>query len=276
LAATGAAKPPRPRRRAKVYLESRYRKLERGLPQTVFYCPECKGDRKRASKCERCEGFGKLTRDSVQELLARVLLPAFKARYGKFHGAGREDLDVLMLGRGRPFVFEIVGARNPAADLAAIDARLLEIYAGRLELEPLRQVARQQVAYWKESQFDKCYRVAVESPESIDPSRVTGLVGRVIEVAQRTPQRVAHRRADLERSRTVNVIAAAALGETACVLEIRCQHGTYVKEWVSGDDGRTSVALADLLGVECACVQLDVLEILTETDKAVGADPGRS
>ena len=31
------APPPRPT----VYLESRYRKLERGLPQTIFYCPEC-------------------------------------------------------------------------------------------------------------------------------------------------------------------------------------------------------------------------------------------
>ena len=42
-----------------------------------------------------------------------------------------------------------------------------------------------------------------------------------------------------------------------------CQHGTYVKEWISGDDERTSPSLAKLLGVGCRCAELDVQEILT-------------
>jgi tRNA U54 and U55 pseudouridine synthase Pus10 len=59
--------------RGKVFLEGRYRKLSRDLPQTIFFCPDCKGHPRRRKNCARCEGFGKLTRDSVQELVAWVL-----------------------------------------------------------------------------------------------------------------------------------------------------------------------------------------------------------
>ena len=109
---SAAVPPPGQRPRCNLWLESRYRKLKRGLPQTVFYCPRCKGDRRRRQGCPQCEGFGKLTKESVQELIARRLVPAMQAKEGRFHGAGREDVDVLMLGRGRPFVYLYDGQRT--------------------------------------------------------------------------------------------------------------------------------------------------------------------
>ena len=36
----------------------------------------------------------------------------------KFHSAGREDMDVRMLGSGRPFVLEIVDAKVALSDTA--------------------------------------------------------------------------------------------------------------------------------------------------------------
>jgi len=245
------------------YLESRYRKFERGLPQTIFYCPECKGNRRRARGCKRCDGFGKLTRDSVQELIGRVVLPAFKARFGKFHGAGREDLDVKMLGKGRPFVYEVVGVRNESADLAAIDARLREVYEGRIELDPFQKVERPRVAYWKEIHLDKCYRAWIDAESAVDPALLQGLVGCSLDVLQRTPQRVAYRRADIERQRRIEILGVDEVAERSFTIDIRCMHGTYVKEWVNSDEGRTQSSLAELLGVGCECVSLDVLDILT-------------
>ena len=47
-------------------------------------------------------------------------------------------------------------------------------------------------------------------------------------------------------------------------IEVRCTHGTYVKEWISGEDGRTEPSLATLLGFGSQCLTLDVLEILTD------------
>ena len=265
--------PPVPSRpRVDVWLESRYRKLRRGLPQTVFFCPRCKGDRRRRRDCPQCEGFGKLTKESVQELIGRRLVPAMQGKTGRFHGAGREDIDVLMLGRGRPFVFEVVGARNPDIDLEALRLDIVARAEGAIELEPFVRVARSRVAYWKETHFDKRYRAevtmgAVPAPEAI--ARAAAFAG---EVLQQTPQRVAHRRADLERKRELRVLEIVPSG-AELVVRMQCQHGTYVKEWISGDEGRTAPSLASLLGVPCQCRQLDVEEILT--DEAAGPRPPR-
>jgi len=255
---------PPARPRTNLWLESRYRKLRRGLPQTVFFCPRCKGDRRRARDCAECGGYGKLTKESVQELIARRLLPAMQAKGGRFHGAGREDVDVLMLGRGRPFVFEVVGARNPGVDLEALRAEIVARAEGAIELAPFVPVPRARVAYWKETHFDKIYRAEVALggvPTAAALAAARAFAGVAV---QRTPQRVAHRRADLDRERSLQVLDLQALPDGALQARLRCQHGTYVKEWISGDDGRTTPSLASLLGVPANCRLLDVEEILTD------------
>lgn len=266
---------PSEKRPARILLEGRYRKFVRDLPQTIFYCPSCKG---RKGGCERCDGYGKLTKDSVQEILARKILPAYKARRGKFHGAGREDVDVRMLGGGRPFVFEIQKPRNLDVDEEELLAAIHDYGAGRIQVTKLVAVPRRRIAELKETHSDKIYRVLVElleiAPDSADPFEIgQTLVGRHWEVCQRTPKRVVHRRADKERIRRVEV-----LGVDRCrgflEIEIRCQHGTYVKEWISGDDGRSQPALSELLGCTARCVALDVLEILGPfPDSAPGLAP---
>lgn len=254
-------------RQERLFFESRYRKLVRDLPQTIFWCPTCKGSRKHRVGCETCEGRGKLSDDSVQELVARRILPAFRARRGKFHGAGREDIDVRMLGRGRPFVFEIEGPRNPDADLEDVWRRVQEQEAGRIEIEPFRPVGRERIAQLKEGKFAKRYRVGVACEGAIDESVASGLEGAAFTLAQRTPARVAHRRADLVRERSLRVLAIRAPapdGDLPLEVDIETAHGTYVKEWVSGDDGRTGPSLAAAIGVASECARLDVLEILDE------------
>ena len=104
--------PPLP----KLYVEGRYRKLSRDLPQTVFFCPACRGHERRRHGCKTCEGFGKLTRESVQELITWVLGKAAGTRKAKFHGAGREDVDVRML----------VKALEQQKMLGAAEQRLVE------------------------------------------------------------------------------------------------------------------------------------------------------
>ncbi|MBL8722671.1 MAG: hypothetical protein JNK49_01425 [Planctomycetes bacterium] len=255
------AAPPAPR--SNLWLESRYRKLVRGLPQTIFYCPKCKGDRRRREGCPTCQGFGKLTRESVQELIGRRMVPAMQAKAGVFHGAGREDIDVRMLGQGRPFVYEIQGARNPNVDLEALRAEIVQRAGGQIELAPFVRVPKARVVYWKETHFDKIYRALVGVAAAPAAAAVAAVAGFAGGIAQRTPQRVAHRRADLERQRSLRVLAFTPAGGEQFELRVVCQHGTYVKEWISGDEARTSPSLATLLGVPCQCLELDVEEILT-------------
>ncbi|MEZ5989909.1 MAG: tRNA pseudouridine(54/55) synthase Pus10 [Planctomycetota bacterium] len=249
--------PAQPAPPARVLLEGRYRKFVRDLPQTVFFCPRCKG---RRGGCAHCGGFGKLTRDSVQELIARRVLPRFRARKGKFHGAGREDLDVRMLGGGRPFVYEVLKPRELAVDLAALARDVNELGAGRIEVTALVPVPRGRVAELKETRCDKVYRALVSLPAArLDAVRAR--VGQDLEVTQRTPQRVAHRRADKERVRRVTVLSLEPF-EDAVEVTLRCQHGTYVKEWISGEEGRSTPSLAELGGAAVRCLALDVVDVL--------------
>jgi tRNA pseudouridine synthase 10 len=247
----------------KVFIEGRYRKLSRDLPQTVFFCPECKGHPRRRKKCPKCEGFGKLTRDSVQELVTWVLGSALKTRKNKFHGAGREDIDVRMLGAGRPFVVEFINPKDLNVDLAELEAEINRRNEGRLELEGLHWSDKSRVRILKEMQNAKEYAVLVEVDEGPAAGAFEALVGRRFELEQKTPQRVAHRRADLVRERWIEVLGSArAEGEGRWLLQVRTQHGTYVKEAVTGEGGSTQPSISELVGTACRCIELDVLDIL--------------
>lgn len=256
-----------------MFLESRYRKLVRDLPQTILWCHGCGGRWPMKNHCRECQGFGKLSKDSVQELLTRVIQPLYRARDAIFHGAGREDIDVRMLGRGRPFVFELFAPRETTVDVGRLHERVNERYAGRIEVAPFTVTTRSRVKFWKEGLFAKIYRAVAEGLAPLPPERCTELAGKALTIEQHTPQRVAHRRADLARTREVTVTSAVRLDATHLELELHCAHGTYVKEWISGDDGRTKPSLAELLGVPCACVELDVLEILTEAAEGLSPRP---
>lgn len=251
--------------RGKVFIEGRYRKLSRDLPQTVFHCPVCKGHPRRRKGCERCEGFGKLTRDSVQELVAWVLGAALKTRKNKFHGAGREDVDVRMLGEGRPFVLEFIDPKDLDVDLAGLEAEVNRRNEGRLEIRGLHWSDRGRVRVLKETEHAKEYGLLVEAAEPPAPGAFEALEGRRLELEQQTPQRVAHRRADKVRERWMEVLEVAPVEDGDPLrwrLRVRTQHGTYVKEAVTGEGGSTRPSIAELVGVPCACVELDVLEIL--------------
>ncbi|MEX1026166.1 MAG: tRNA pseudouridine(54/55) synthase Pus10 [Planctomycetota bacterium] len=262
--------------RTKVFLEARYRKLSRDLPQTVFFCPECKGHPRRRRKCERCEGFGKLTRDSVQELVAWVVAKGFGTRKTKFHGAGREDVDVRMLGDGRPFVLELVDPKVFDADLAELEAEVNRRNEGRLEIRGLCHSDKKRVVELKETHHAKEYEAVVAIEGDVGPDALDEYLGRRIEITQRTPSRVAHRRADLDRQRWIELLEFERLEATPDEtdakrwrLRLRTQHGTYVKEVLSGEEERTTPSLASLIGVPCRCEALDVLAILGDEGESI-------
>ena len=46
------------------------------------------------------------------------------------------------------------------------------------------------------------------------------------------------------------------------ILEIKSSAGTYIKEFINGDLGRTCPSLCDIIGNECDIIQLDVQDII--------------
>jgi tRNA pseudouridine synthase 10 len=198
---------------------------------------------------------------------------------GKFHGAGREDVDVRMLGGGRPFVFEVVQPKQFEVDLDEL-VEAINIYGkGRMEITSLRPVRRKRVAELKETRSDKVYRALVLLEQILPEDRLMELVGEKIVVTQRTPKRVAHRRADLDRTRTVEVLGARSFrgpeAKPSLDLLVRCEHGTYVKEWISGEEGRSRPSLGELLETRTECLVLDVWDICGPfpSEEAKGPEP---
>ncbi len=246
---------------ASLHFLGRYRKLDRTIPQTRWPCRECRG-----RGCRRCNGTGKMYETSVEELIAGPLNQSLRGTGHRFHGMGREDIDARMLGRGRPFVAEILSPHVRTMDATAAEKEINASAGGRVEVLELTPCAPLDVRRVKEEKHDKSYRVVVRgSPgEEKIKEAVNMLSGR--ELVQRTPVRVAHRRADLMRHRSIKEMKMTQMGEGTFTLEIRAEAGTYIKEFVTGDNGRTQPNLSEVLGIPLSVVELDVTAIHDEKE----------
>jgi len=255
-----------------LYVYGRYRKLARGIPQTRWPCRRCRG-----RGCTACGFTGKQYPESVEEWVAGPLLVAAEAEGAHLHGAGREDIDARMLGEGRPFVLELLSPRRRTVDLSALAAAVNAHAAGRVEVSPLRLVERGTIARLKAERGTKRYRARVEFAAPVTFDRLEeALAGLCGEIEQRTPVRVSHRRADRVRRRRL-IAASGSMDEpNRAVVEVEGEGGLYIKELISGDEGRTIPSLSARLGVGAVVVELDVLavrsDVVTDAFEAVDND----
>ena len=88
-------------------------------------------------------------------------------------------------------------------------------------------------------------------------------VFRDLQLEQRTPIRVLHRRADATRLKVVHSMRTSTEGLTNNIfkLHLLTSAGTYVKEFVHSDFGRTKPSIQSLLGVDTDILALDVREV---------------
>ncbi|MDN5357303.1 MAG: tRNA pseudouridine synthase 10 [Candidatus Methanomethylophilaceae archaeon] len=239
-----------------VFIAGRYNKLSREIPQTIWPCRMCKG-----KGCPRCNGTGKMYQTSVQEIIGDIALRMSGGHEHFFHGMGREDIDALMLGEGRPFVLEISSPK-----VREIDLKGLAEEANRSDLAQFRDlhfVKREAVQRYKGADPDKIYRARVRSEGKVNKEKLIGvaLAFKDVRIDQRTPTRVEHRRADLVRNRGIHWVEAEPVDDYTFDLTLETESGTYIKEFVSGDGGRSTPNFSESLGVPCVVLELDVLAI---------------
>ncbi len=229
-----------------LFIYGRYRKLVRGIPQNPW--PEMGPDE-----------------PSIETLITAPIIGAAKAEGAVLHAAGREDVDVRTLGRGRPFIVEVKKPRKRHLDLKALEREINERASGLIEVEGLKFTTRDMVSRLKAFAeiARKTYRARVvfKEPVSEEDARLLERVFKKIQIRQRTPLRVAHRRADKVRVKTVYAMKAEKTGERELTLTIVCQGGLYVKELIHGDRGRTKPSVAEVLGKEVESITLDVIDI---------------
>jgi tRNA pseudouridine synthase 10 len=241
-----------------VFFYGRYQKFERGIPQTHWDCRSCKG-----AGCEKCNFTGAQYLDSVEELIGRPVVIAFDGKTAVLHGAGREDIDARMIGTGRPFILEVVEPKRRSVDLAELEKEINRSAEGRVSVSIKRWSDRSEVETLKSNKAHKKYRILVEVDGGLSADEFQNALKTLqgVTIHQRTPERVAHRRADKIRERTVLDIEYAGEEDGKFVVEILGEAGLYIKELISGDGGRTRPSLAEILNKSAHVSSLDVVQV---------------
>lgn len=240
-----------------LFIEGKYNKYLRGIPQTKWPCTKCKG-----RGCDECNGTGKQYPESVEELLSERILEVTRGYEAKFHGAGREDIDVLMLGSGRPFVLEIKEPKIRKINLKELEEEINKSAEGKTAYHGLKFVERNRKAEIKVSSPDtyKVYKALVKCEEPYDKSKLKDLE-KLDEINQQTPIRVLRRRADKVRIKHVKELKSEVIDDYTFEITIKTEGGLYIKELISGDEGRSKPNVSEILGVNAVCAQLDVVEV---------------
>ncbi len=240
-----------------LYIEGKYNKFQRGIPQTKWPCTKCKG-----RGCEECNFTGKQYPESVEELISEHVLKLTKGREAKFHGAGREDIDVLMLGSGRPFVLEIKEPRIRNLDYKQLEEDINKINEGKTAYHNLRPCERPRKAEIKQSSPDtyKVYEAIVKCDSAFEVDKLDEIT-KLNEIHQQTPLRVLRRRTDMVRVKHVLDLSYEIIDDKTFKMRIKTEGGLYIKELISGDEGRSKPNISEILGVNAICEQLDVVEV---------------
>lgn len=248
-----------------LFLAGRYNKYLRNLSQSPWI-----------------DKTDKRIKQSVQELIEDGLKKHLKFDKCVFSSSGREDVDVRMLGRGRPFVFRLVNASSSSPE-RELDTCIVDIedyinttHGEKIHVRDLQVVSKEDFARnIKDGEEGKtksyaalccCSRPLTDE----DFERVSSL--RDLTIAQRTPIRVLHRRSLIVRDRIIQKLIMTRLDSREeekfqqddlskiFKLELLTEAGTYIKEFVHGDFGRTKPDLSSLItGCECDLMELDVL-----------------
>lgn len=246
-----------------VIITGRYTKLARTIAQTRHFCFECKGaGRKNGKICPQCKGEKVLTKESVQELITPFFQKEFSCAEVLFHGAGREDVDVRMLGVGRPFALTLENPKLRTVDVEKLRVHINHALKNKVELFDLKIGHAQDVERVTRAYHTKRYRALVESPEKINMNPLTPFLEQKMDVLQLTPTRVEKRRVMKERPHWIILEKVKRISDHTIEIELHASAGCYIKEFISGDDGRSKPSLKDWLRVSCTCKELDVLEIV--------------
>lgn len=226
-----------------LYISGKYRKYRRDLPQTRWI-----------HKMNNNE--------SVEYYIGKPLNDMTRGKNFHLHAAGREDVDVRMLGNGREFVIESVEPKVRNVSLEEL-SKIINSSDSGVEVQDLEFSEKDKVKELKLNSNNKTYLVLVEGDSRLEKERLSnalaGFVGKVI--YQRTPLRVASRRSDLVRERKILEASLEDINANQAKILVTAEAGTYIKELVHGDGGRTIPSISEKYGEPLRVAELDVIKI---------------
>ncbi|KAL9551899.1 hypothetical protein MBANPS3_004036 [Mucor bainieri] len=223
----------------------------------------------------------KLAEHSVSDCFAEIIRKYHRADDTKFVTAGREDANVRMLGTGRPFYLELINPRTPR--LSDEQYKQIEqeinnqpIHKDNVQVRHLGYIKPEYTSIIKEGEETKTkrYRALVWLSEPLTDQvieRINKVGSSPFTIQQKTPVRVFQRRSAAVRPKVIHTSTISRLQPNVDlnspearygVLKLHTQAGTYIKEYVHGDLGRTLPNLASVGGIHSAdLLELDVMDV---------------
>lgn len=242
-----------------IYIAGRYLKYKRDIPQSEWIID---GSR-----------HGNL---SVEEFIGPHILSKTKGDKFVFSASGREDMDVRMLGRGRPFIMEVINPKIPQLtdeEYHTLQDLINEKAEKNIWVLDLQGIKDDERAILKDGETNKkkCYRAVAWVPKPITKEDLKVFEGiKDLKLDQKTPIRVLHRRSLAVREKMIHSIHCEYVNEHLMIVDLITQSGTYVKEFVHGDLGRTKPSFCEILNQEEADILLlDVVNIDLDWPKRI-------
>lgn len=229
---------------------------------------------KRSRRVSNSRFFKGFSITSVESELIKEFSKYVKCSQFTFASSGREDADVRMIGSGRPFALKMKDPvpPHPPKDIDEYVESLNALIPSEVECENCVGAAGCHIVLVQpsmEPKHMKRYRSVVTFSRPVSDeelSRIEGIENLVLH--QRTPLRVAQKKEIQDRERTIMKLGYERISPRFILLDLETSKGTYIKEFVNSDFGRTVPSLGQLLNPEdppqCQLLQLDVVYVAEE------------
>ncbi len=122
-----------------LFLQGRYTKEARGIPQKQISCNRCDG-----KGCFVCDFHGISEFNSVEGHIAKFLFEKFGAQQAKITWIGSEDQSSLVLGNGRPFFVKMI---NPHKRKVTIPKKVKLGNVSVLNLRTVSKIPNDQIKF---------------------------------------------------------------------------------------------------------------------------------
>ena len=232
-----------------IYISGNYLKLSREVSQTHF---------------DRDFNLSSID-EEMKKYFSKIFLNSEKDDY-ILSASGREDRNVRMLGSGRNFIYEI---SNSKKKFGINFEKINEQFNAENKLVKIKNLQLSNKSTYnkikkEENAKIKKYLAVIYCNKKIEKNIIDNLIKENdnLTINQITPIRVLHQRPLKERIRQIIALKEIEkINDHFFIIEITASAGTYIKEFINGDFGRTWPNLGSLLNCECDILQLDVKDI---------------
>lgn len=148
-----------------------------------------------------------------------------------------------MLGGGRPFILQLVNPKKRTT-VSMEQLKEIEVNINKSSIVGVNSLdigTEKDFLALKDSEESKVktYCCVVETSEKISPERILELNQLLdLKLDQKTPLRVLHRRANKVRTKIIHKLFVHPVSDYVSLVFVFSSAGTYIKEFIHGDQGR--------------------------------------